>query len=760
MKKLTSAILMLSILLSSLVLTLPASAAKTELDIKWNSGYAVISIHNPYNLVEGYVASANYSSTDVFTVPKKGTKLTWTDPDGFAPCSVLTVSSWKQEGGEWVIDVDGPLFVGAGGKSGTITETKSGSSVVYSYTTYKDNENLRLCVNGKNVDIKVYAEASQGKSSWERALDMYYDEPPMPVSATTGAPVSATVLEDVQWNYGYVGSQSHSSSANKISNGSINYLYSDVITVPKAGTTVYFYDDDCSDGTASSNAAVFSHWKKSGSNWVIDLSKPSIDGSQASRTKVGNYYLYSYTTTENNENLRLCYRSSLTDYTISVRPYKVYLASSAEMTPVTETGKFTDAAFTDASGANQTYKVFLPDNLANKPGCPIIFNISDSTEIVDALIENKTEAAVFSFYGNDTEAQGFIDTVISAYSLKKTFLYLIGSTELNKSCGDLFVNSITGVSGHSSALDAGKALLSKAPVYEKKLEGLTMLAMGDSYFAGDGIGKDCTWVNMLGNKYGMHFNNYGIGGSTISAFVTTNNPMVVRIKQMEKVDADIILFEGGRNDYNKQVPLGETSDTGIKSFYGALNYSLDYLRKTYPNALIILVTPWKYSSTNELGYSNVTYAKAMRTIAEERNDPHIVCLYAADPAITGVDMTNASFRAQYCNTPTDVSHLNVEGMNLVFPKMEAFVAQAYADFIKATQPEATEEVTTEAPAPITTEELTEAPTAAPETIPAPAESDNEITEPAIDNGGCGSFAACGTVIAVICGAWITLKKKN
>ena len=51
--------------------------------------------------------------------------------------------------------------------------------------------------------------------------------------------------------------------------------------------------------------------------------------------------------------------------------------------------------------------------------------------------------------------------------------------------------------------------------YYSVLEGLTMYAIGDSYFGGSGLGQHQTWVNLLGYKYGMTFHNYGIGGNTV-----------------------------------------------------------------------------------------------------------------------------------------------------------------------------------------------------------------------------------------------------
>ena len=171
------------------------------------------------------------------------------------------------------------------------------------------------------------------------------------------------------------------------------------------------------------------------------------------------------------------------------------------------------------------------------------------------------------------------------------------------------------------------------------LMGITMYAMGDSYFGGSSLGKEGTWVNMLGEKYGMDYINYGIGGSTMSDYVTTNNPMVQRFKSMKKGDADIILLEGGRNDRTKEVPIGDFESRDSKTFMGSINIMLDSMLNTYPNALIILVTPWYHTGkVAATGLSNVDYANAMRSLAEYRNDERIVCLYAADPNTIGVNM--------------------------------------------------------------------------------------------------------------------------
>ncbi len=262
-------------------------------------------------------------------------------------------------------------------------------------------------------------------------------------------------------------------------------------------------------------------------------------------------------------------------------------------------------------------------------------------------------------------------------------LVLIGTTDyLTALAVETFVSFVkASADGSELSVPADYSVLKSQEDFNKLLSGITMYAMGDSYFGGSSLGKEATWVNLLGDKYGMDYVNYGIGGSTMSNYVTDKDPMVLRYTKMAKGDADIILLEGGRNDRTKEVPIGDLDSRDSKTFMGCINIMLDGMLKTYPNALIILITPWYHTGkVAATGLSNVDYANAMRTLAEYRNDPRIVCLYAADPNTIGVDMTDASFRAKYCIKPDDVSHLNAEGMKMVLTYMEQFIAAEYAKF--------------------------------------------------------------------------------
>ena len=207
-----------------------------------------------------------------------------------------------------------------------------------------------------------------------------------------------------------------------------------------------------------------------------------------------------------------------------------------------------------------------------------------------------------------------------------------------------------------------------------------MYAIGDSYFGGANLGQHQTWVNLLGNKYRMTYHNYGIGGNTVAdaAGRAGNQPPVYSRFGEMPLDGDIYFLEGGRNDRHYDVPFGTDTSTDPKTFKGALNVVIKELRTKVPDALIVLVTPW--SNATEKGYlgTNNDYADAMKQLAEYYNDPHIVCIYAADTAVTGIDASNPQNRIKYFLTAGDVSHLNVDGMNHVLPIFERMIAEAYA----------------------------------------------------------------------------------
>lgn len=220
---------------------------------------------------------------------------------------------------------------------------------------------------------------------------------------------------------------------------------------------------------------------------------------------------------------------------------------------------------------------------------------------------------------------------------------------------------------------------SKKDAYFDVLKGLTINALGDSYFAGNGLDARLVWPALLAKKYDMTLENYGANGSAICSFDPGRNPMVNRYQTMKDNNPDIVLLEGGRNDFNVKAPLGTNTDTDpSKSFKGGVNFMIDKLKEKYPNALIICVTAWNVTtSKNDLNLTTTDYATAMKEVCAARG---VVCFDASDVELTGVNMNMPRFRLEYCMTSSDVSHLNGKGHKLVLPAFEKFIAEAYTEF--------------------------------------------------------------------------------
>ena len=210
------------------------------------------------------------------------------------------------------------------------------------------------------------------------------------------------------------------------------------------------------------------------------------------------------------------------------------------------------------------------------------------------------------------------------------------------------------------------------------LEGLTVNALGDSYFDGQGLNqKTEVWLGLLASEYKLKMNNYGKGGSTVSNYVN-KNPMCERYKSLPNNNAYIILLEGGRNDFNKNVPIGTTDSRDTKTFSGALNVIIDGLKEKYPDAMIVCISNWNFPGTSSIGLRYDDYAGAMEAVARAQG---VYFIEACDPDVSGIDMKNESFRAKYCIKSSDISHLNADGMKIALEHFAPILERYYTDFL-------------------------------------------------------------------------------
>lgn len=439
-----------------------------------------------------------------------------------------------------------------------------------------------LAACGSSKELPVVTTAPDGTDSAtyaapETSADSNAAVPGSTAAPETKAPETTAAAEiktvSTVWHFGYVGSSSNSSYTYVINSSGTYYSYTDVITLEKAGTEVWFTDNNTnSNGDknfASAAALVVSSWKKSGSAWLIDQTGTNIAGSGSTdsviATNESDAMVYRYVTTYDNESIRLCFRSG-------------------------QTSAFTPAAY------------------------PAV-------------------------YFRETSGTG---TAASLNAAAKDYADWMAESKLSS--------------------------------YYKSLEGLTMYTLGDSYFAGDALETKYVWCSLLAGKYGMTYTNKGKNGSAISDCTAAAYPMVSRYTELPVAGADIILLEGGKNDFNNDVPIGTNSDVSTKTFKGALQFLIGKLQTRYPGALIVCVTVWNTAGTNSLGLTVSDYGQAMIEVCTADGIP---CFNSMDTAISGVDMTSAVFRSMYCLTSSDISHLNIAGHRMVLPKFEKFIADAY-----------------------------------------------------------------------------------
>lgn len=243
-------------------------------------------------------------------------------------------------------------------------------------------------------------------------------------------------------------------------------------------------------------------------------------------------------------------------------------------------------------------------------------------------------------------------------------------------------------------------------LYGEDLKGLNVLALGDSLFAGTiGYKQSTQWVNKLGLECGWNLTNLGIGSMTVS-WTERNNVSQFGSKNSmydwyfnnkndfrwgtkavgvspnpyfncgdisgNAEDVDLIIFEGGCNDYGTAIgaPLGTVDSMDPATFLGAWNCITERLMEDYPNATIVFLTSWRLApqSRHLDSLSSIEYSESVIKLYNEKysDNPRIALIDAGNPSVSGVDMLNAKWRDTYS---TDSYHLKDSGMNVMANNM-------------------------------------------------------------------------------------------
>jgi lysophospholipase L1-like esterase len=128
-----------------------------------------------------------------------------------------------------------------------------------------------------------------------------------------------------------------------------------------------------------------------------------------------------------------------------------------------------------------------------------------------------------------------------------------------------------------------------------KLSGKTWNVLGDSITEGSSVYTNKVYHKYIQETKGLTtINNYGIGGSTIAKYDSTDTKKSMALRYTSMVDADYITVLGGVNDCAYAIPVGTMADRTVDTFYGALHVLFLGLIEKYPTKKIGAITPLQY----------------------------------------------------------------------------------------------------------------------------------------------------------------------
>ncbi len=124
-----------------------------------------------------------------------------------------------------------------------------------------------------------------------------------------------------------------------------------------------------------------------------------------------------------------------------------------------------------------------------------------------------------------------------------------------------------------------------------KIENITINCLGASNtrILIDDEGKKARDINypvMLGLRLRCNIRNYGVSGTNIAMQEGRTDSYLERAPMMEE-GADIIIVQGGGNDANHNIPLGELDSADPYTYCGAIRSLIRALRRDFPDSRLI-----------------------------------------------------------------------------------------------------------------------------------------------------------------------------
>lgn len=167
-------------------------------------------------------------------------------------------------------------------------------------------------------------------------------------------------------------------------------------------------------------------------------------------------------------------------------------------------------------------------------------------------------------------------------------------------------------------------------------KGKTIVAFGDSIIAGWGWQEGTGIVQPLKEKYpdGTWINNAESGANIAISNNPAHTPIISQIRSYTG-QPDAIIFDGGVNDLNNNIAMGNISDSYDSNYdtttiCGAMESALQYVMDTFPLAVKLYIIPHLFSKNN---YVDSVHEK-MIEICKKWNMPYLDMRKCAQIAMT------------------------------------------------------------------------------------------------------------------------------
>ena len=127
--------------------------------------------------------------------------------------------------------------------------------------------------------------------------------------------------------------------------------------------------------------------------------------------------------------------------------------------------------------------------------------------------------------------------------------------------------------------------------------------------------KDINYPRILGLLLRCTTRNYGVSGTNIARCEDRADSYAERMPMMDR-DADVVIFQGEGNDCSHCLPLGTPGDTDDTTFCGAVRTVIGYLRATFPQAKLIVLSGLDKKNPPKKRTDGLTHADFHRAFME------------------------------------------------------------------------------------------------------------------------------------------------